>query len=382
VTVKKAPPALPTFARFAWRQFTQAGEIRKSFPALKSFAAIAPALRLLPAESGPRVVELDLLASDAGWRSSGLTVKRGQGITVFADGAVWIAKALGVGATPATAMWLRIGGMGPLSKMSANATSFEAWADGELEFCLKPPGEFLNEDGEFDPEVPRKGASGKVVVVVALWQGDAASGMAAFERVTGLRGLVTAETPPPKGWHNLWRLGGGPIYRDGECDGRHCIKVHTHGDVGILQYPIELPLTDDVQLEWRWRVDRLPSTLPEHIQPTHDYLSIAVEYDNGQDLTYYWSSSLPVGTVFKCPLPWWSTRETHWVVRSGEAELKQWQSEARPLRADYIAAIPGQVPERIVKVWLIANSVFQRGHGEAMFSDIALVSGGTRHRIA
>ena len=28
---------------------------------------------------------------------------------------------------------------------------------------------------------------------------------------------------------------------------------------------------------------------------THDYLSIAVEFDNGQDLTSLWSSALPVG---------------------------------------------------------------------------------------
>jgi hypothetical protein len=145
-----------------------------------------------------------------------------------------------------------------------------------------------------------------------------------------------------------------------------------------LQYPIEAALDDDTVLEWRWRVDRLPSALPEHIQPTHDYLSIAVEYENGQDLTYYWSAALPVDTVFKCPLPWWDKRETHWVVRSGSAGLGTWTSESRLLKADYARAIPGAIPARVVRVWLIANSVFQRGQGEATFADIALVSGGKR----
>ena len=148
-----------------------------------------------------------------------------------------------------------------------------------------------------------------------------------------------------------------------------------------MQYPIEAELSEDAKLEWRWRVDSLPSALPEHIQPTHDYLSIAVEFENGQDLTYFWSASLPKDTVFKCPLPWWAARETHWVVRSGREELGTWVGEMRSLKADYVQAIEGTVPSKIVRVWLIANSVFQRGHGEARFADIWLTSGGVRRQI-
>jgi hypothetical protein len=378
VTTKAAPPSLGTFARFAWRQLTRPA----GFPALPSFASIPAALRLLAGEVTPRVVELDVLATDPGWRTTGLTVKRGQGFSAFADGAVWIAKALSVGAGPATALWFRIGGRAPIRKMMANATSFTAWDDGELELCLKPPGEWLDESGRFDPDVPRTGASGKIAVVLALWPGDAASGVGALKRMTGLKGLdVRAEATPPSGWSYLWRIGDGSIYNAREENGRPCIHVHTHGDVGILQYPIEAPLDDDTTLEWRWRVDHLPSSLPEHIQPTHDYLSIAVEYENGQDLTYFWSASLAPDTVFKCPLPWWSTRETHWVVRSGVEGLGAWVEEKRKLKADYAQAIGGAAPGKIVRVWLIANSVFQRGHGEARFADIALVSGGVRRQI-
>src|SRR5262249_2389668 len=151
-----------------------------------------------------------------------------------------------------------------------------------------------------------------------------------------------------------------------------CIHVHTHRDVGILQCPIEATLDDTTSLDWRWLVKSLPSSLPEHIQPTHDYLSIAVEFDNGQDLTYFWSAELPVHTVFKCPLAWWSERETHWVLRSGSEGLGQWQSETRKLKSDYEQAIGGALPQKVVRVWLIANSVFQRKHGEATFADIGL----------
>jgi hypothetical protein len=277
---------------------------------------------------------------------------------------------------------VRIGGRAPIRKVTANACSFEAWGDGEIEFCLKPPGEWLDDSGRLDPAVPRTGVTGKISVTLALWPGDAATGVAAFERVTGLKGLVAKAEAPPPGWSYLWRIGDGSIYTPRHEDGRACIHVHTHGDVGILQYPVEAPLDDDVTLEWRWRVDRLPSALPEHIQPTHDYLSIAVEYDNGQDLTYFWSNSLPVDTVFGCPLPWWDKRETHWAVRSGTAGLGTWVSELRHLKRDYVRAIPGAVPAKIVRVWLIANSVFQRGQGEATFADIALTSGGRRIQIA
>ena len=41
-----------------------------------------------------------------------------------------------------------------------------------------------------------------------------------------------------------------------------------------------------------------------------------MEFDNGRDITYYWSSKLPVGTGYDCPLPNWAGREFHVVVRS------------------------------------------------------------------
>ena len=45
------------------------------------------------------------------------------------------------------------------------------------------------------------------------------------------------------------------------------------------------------------------------------------------------------------------------------------------LLADYHAAIGGTPPERVVGVWLIANSLFQRGVGACRYRDIALVDG-------
>ena len=96
-----------------------------------------------------------------------------------------------------------------------------------------------------------------------------------------------------------------------------------------------------------------------------------MEFDNGRDITYYWSSRLPVETGYDCPLPNWAGREFHVVVRSGAGGLAEWHDERRNLHADYRRYM-GEPPARIVRVWLIANSVFQRGEGICEYADIVL----------
>jgi hypothetical protein len=120
-------------------------------------------------------------------------------------------------------------------------------------------------------------------------------------------------------------------------------------------------------------VDELPVDLAEDTLPTHDHMSIAVEFDDGQDITYHWSASLPEGTVYRCPLPNWKARETHVVVRSGRSGLGQWLDEERDLHADYTSIIGGPARE-VVRVWLIAISLLQRGHGRCEYASIRLVS--------
>ncbi len=89
-----------------------------------------------------------------------------------------------------------------------------------------------------------------------------------------------------------------------------------------------------------------------------------------------WSAALPVGSSFRCPLPWWDKRETHQVVRSGPSELGQWRHEDQKILADYKTAIGGVPPARIVGVWLIAVTAFQRGRGECDYEGIELRSAG------
>jgi hypothetical protein len=140
----------------------------------------------------------------------------------------------------------------------------------------------------------------------------------------------------------LWYVGPGEIYRPSVTqDGHPAICCHTHCDVGILQRDARHPLVPGVRLRWSWKVDELPIDLAEDTLPSHDYLGIAAEFDDGQDIAYYWSASLPEGTVYRCPLPNWRHRETH-VVVGGLAGLGQWLDEERDLHADPLASSEGR----------------------------------------
>jgi hypothetical protein len=248
-----------------------------------------------------------------------------------------------------------------------------------------PAGDLAHGAGDYSK------VSGDMRVLVLAWPRgtDPAQALAALARppdapdapeavVAEAQRLASAPRAAPNGWEHLWYLGPSEIYQSGRCDtGAPSICCETRGDGAILRHAAAMPLEAGTRLAWRWRVERLPSTLREDSLPSHDYLSIAVEFDDGQDLTYYWSSGLPVGTVYRCPLPTWADKETHVVVRSGPIGLGEWHAESRDLFEDYRLCIGG--PARsVVRIWLIANSLFQRGHGKCEYAGIALSGAGGR----
>ncbi|EHN11519.1 hypothetical protein PAI11_16040 [Patulibacter medicamentivorans] len=319
-----------------------------------------------------------------GWVDSQVTLTAGEAVTLLATGRLTLSRLLDVAFGPTVGLWYRVGD-GPIAKVVGDSDTFRCERGGTLWLSTKPPGEFLDRTGAFDPAEGRSGIGGGFTVAIVRWS-DAETGLtaaaAADARWFGpARRRLAAPVDPPAGWHYLWRLGPGEIYREQATADGPALCCHSAGDVGILQFPVDEPLTDETVLSWSWCVERLPSRLPEHTQPTHDYLSIAVEFDNGLDLTYMWSAALPVDTVFRCPLPWWKERETHWVVRTGHDELGRWVDDRRTVRDDYARAIGGPLPERIVAVWLIANTVFGREVGECRYRRIALEQGAQRVAI-
>ena len=317
-----------------------------------------------------------------GWIDSAIEVATGQTITLLADGQVWLSREANLAFPPSVGLWYRIGD-GPVTRCVSNTGTFIAERSGRLHLIAKPPGEWADPAGNFLAEYPHAGASGGFIVAVLVWSGDIDAGMSAFAS-RDASGIAQAERirratekPLPRGWSPLWRLGqNSSFHQDHAADGRRVLSCRCENDAAIVKYPVDIAIADDARLAWSWRVDEIPSQHPENTTATHDYLSIAVEFENGQDLTYYWSAALPVGTSFTCPLSWWDKHETHVVARSGVSELSRWIGEDKPILEDYRRAVGGAVPKRAVGVWLIAVSAFQRRLGQAAYRDIQLNTGG------
>jgi len=379
MSTRNAPSVVPTTLRFMASRL--AGRLRGSGagrPAADFRSRVDAALAALGADA-VRWQWLRLTPAPD-WTDSGVDLPPGASFSLLADGMVHLSRAFDVGFGPKVGLWLRVGD-GAVGKIVGRGSSFAAGAGGRLQLTTKPPGEFADRSGRFDPEQPRTPMTGAFEVAVLHWQQPADAVLARLAAAEPalfgpLQQRLLQPVAPPPGWHYLWRLGDGEIFQAQACEAQATLHCRTSSDVGILQFPIDLPLTEATRLSWQWCVDQLPSALPEHIQPTHDYLSIAVEFDNGLDLTWMWSSSLPEGTIFQCPLPWWDQRETHWVLRSDPALLGRWLPEQRSVLADYRRAIGGTAPARIVAVWLIANSAFQRGVGECRYRGIVVEADG------
>ncbi len=329
-----------TLARFAARQLGSRNRI----------ASEIQALELSPFTTQGPIVQLT--GRETTWRPSGLKIRKGERFIVSARGSIWLSKPLSVVVEPKSTLWLRIGGAQPIVKPARNDHVFEAWSDGDVEVFLKGLSEWASPAGDLLSPA-RATTSG--FIRLSLSKTD--------------RPATMSESP--KNWRYLWRLGDGSIYSEAAPNE---IKIDTHGDVGILQRDVDHLLTPNTRLNWAWRADELPSRLPEDIQLTHDYLSVAVEFEDGRDLTYMWSAGLPHDHIFACPLNFWRDRETHWVIRTPKDGLGRWHAESRSLWNDTQIAY-GARPAKAVRLWLIANTVFQRGRGLATVRDIQLAEG-------
>ena len=384
--VRNAPSALPATVRLMASRLAHRFRGGGHRPMREFRARTERALRHLGDAAVRAITWQRIEATAAPWIDTGIDLPPGCAVTLIADGMVYAARALDIGFEPKVGLWYRVGTEGEIAKIVGNASSFDSGNGGRLWLTSKPSGEFADRSGAFEPAIPRVAFPGGFEVAVIQWRSDLQLGLAsaaAIEPEVFGPALSRLREPvdPPAGWHYLWRLGRGEIYRPCE-ESAESLCCHTKADVGILQFPVDVPLTQDSHVSWSWCVEQLPSKLPEHIEPTHDYLSLAVEFDNGLDLTWMWSAALPVDTIFQCPLAWWKDRETHWVVRSGTAELGRWLDERRNLAQDYRKAIGGDLPKRIVGVWLIANSVFQRGEGRCRYRGIGLEDAGGRIEVA
>jgi Protein of unknown function (DUF3047) len=318
----------------------------------------------------------DLSGSDLPWKDLGLTVAKGQEVTFLLGGRVWLSREQDLWVEPGVAFHVRTRGTRPMFNPMSNTGTMAAADNGPLEMARSLV-EFQNEEGGLAvPTNEYVKADARIYGLALVWRGSALAGLTSLLGYGDVGGVVAAELARlqsprklPAGWHNFFMLGGSAvIFND---IGNGAISVEPLKNAGILQHPIGIELKPQTKLSWRWIVEELPSRLPEDQLTSHDYLSIAAEFDDGQDLTYFWSSSLPVGKAFRCPIPRWTPLESHMAVRSGFADLGKWVSDERDIYADYKEHIGGPA-KSVVNVWLLGVSLFQRRSGSCRFADMQI----------
>jgi len=324
-----------------------------------------------------KVVEFNLENQDMPWTKELFKVKEGQQITFLLDGKWWFSKEHNMWVEPGIVFHAKVSNE-DYYNAGSNTGTMTASKNGRLTIA-RSLGEFKNPKGELSyPEDVYKKGQGYVDGVAILWEGDALDGLYKLSAQGDISGIIHREiqrqvyVPPlPKGWKNIFLFDNlGLFFQTGPRE----ISCHTHKNVGILQKDVDVPITNKLKFTWDWIVEQLPSKLPETNAGTHDYLSIAIKFDDGQDLTYMWSSSVEKELHFRCPLHGWKEIETHLVQRSGEKDLNKWLNESRNVEEDYKKTIGGKA-KKVVQVWFIANTLFMRGTGKCKYSNIEFHDG-------
>jgi hypothetical protein len=326
------------------------------------------------------VFELDATAPP--WVDTGLAVAAGDQITVLLGGRVYLDEAADLWLDPALQVWARVGGRGPIVRGSRASNTFTSGRDGNIELGNANPAEWVDPDGTIGIDTSLyEFMTGGTTIAILRWAPDVdpAKALASLATTADFEALLAGEVErlqggagvAPSGWEHLWFLGPSEVFSQTDPG---VITCSTQNTFAIICHDADIALTPDTRLSWAWKVDQLPSAVAEDTLPTHDYLSIAVEFDDGLDLTYQWSAGLETETSYRCPLPHWSERETHLVVRSGRSELGGWVNEERNVYADRAVAIGGPDPGHIVRVWLIAVSILQHGAGSCSYSAISVAN--------
>jgi hypothetical protein len=375
------------WSRQAWTlaRAARAGRTRaKSDPRRDVLPVDGEALRDLAATVAADARLVHVPVKQPPWTPTGLAVTAGDDVTWLAWGSLHLLRPLGPALRPRLVLRGRAGDGAP-QESARDTVTFRADRTGELRLGSVYPGE-LQADGTITMDrMPYRAMAGTLSAVVARWAlgsdpQRALASIASRDRsgLCAAEAARLAEPPaPPPGWDTHPLTGCEQAFFPTGSG----ITVKADWSSAIIRHPAAMTLTPSLRLRWSWRIDTLPSRLPEDTALTHDYLSVALEFDDGQDLTWYWSCCLPEGSSYRCPLPHWRRRETHIVARTGTVGLGRWIDDERPVLADHQAAIGGPAPSHVVRAWLIAQTVPQAGHAMGEFRRIELVDGDRSLRV-
>lgn len=320
------------------------------------------------------VVTLELTNALAGWMKTGIFLENGDSFGIDASG-VWDAEGLIL--APRHVLWYRVSDNGTARNLSSDDFSAVSEGIGELQVAIRPPSFYwFDKQGTFPPQIlgaPEIAVS-FALKIKQLGAVDSVSKSEVKKNLIDVAG--NSEDKPPKNFKYLTILGESEVWSGQDVDNGYFLTAKLEDDVGIIKIPVDIELSESMRFSFDWLYESLPAVAPETLIAGHDYLSIALEFDNGQDLTWMWSKFLAKGTSFICPLPWWNERETHYVLDSGTVGLGEWKSHNRNIVDDYTEAVAGDPPMRIVGVWLIANNLFAKQYATASFRNIRVLDEG------
>lgn len=208
-------------------------------------------------------------------------------------------------------------------------------------------------------------------------------------------GHFSAEAPSrslPEGWeqirfgenesgtrYDLVRTDQGVAVRARSSNGASGLITHQRVDLG--QYPI---------LEWRWRVDRLPTGADVTSDVTADAAArvyVTFDYDDlglldriklallrrvgyakapSRALNYLWASEVDRGRIVESP---YTDQIMILPVRSGPAETGEWIRERRNVLADYRRAF-GEDPPAVNGVAIMTDTDNTADSARALYGDI------------
>jgi len=341
--------------------------------------------------AGKEIIGLKVLrlSGDIGpWLDTGMMLKPGDKITMILEGKKWLSRALNLSFNAPLATWAKIGADGLIFRGSRKTNTFTSSTDGSLRLKLYPSVRWLDVSGNYlgEPTKINPDAGGGVDVAIIHWNNttnvqqalnDLAERNPAIQWAKAELDRQKNQKSPPKGWQNIWEFNPSEIFTEVTVNNEknapnNIIELNMHDDVSIIEKEASFDLTPQTTLSWKWKIKELPSLVAENSLPSHDYMSIAVKFDNGRDLTFFWSSELAIDKAFHCPLPGWAHRETHVVARTGKNDLNKWLSEEKNIFEYYKKTIGGVLPKKITHIWLIGVSVFQHTDGLSQFGDIIL----------
>lgn len=333
---------------------------------------------------------VEIIRLKQGWSPVGFSVQAGDELTFAASGEVDIG--LEYPLEPRHALWGRIGERGTIFQFPANHHSIISQDSGQVFVAASPSGLlWANRQGDWLPLIEQvPDAELSISVETIAWTGTAHEGLLATQAAsdpelaslsTDALAAIDNRNVLPEGFEYMWNMSSANIFSIFTEDAKQGVRAFTNDDFGIIRIPVDLPLTADSRIQFDWRYQSLPALASETSAASHDYMSIAVEFDNGRDITWMWSRDLAPQTHFECPLPEWVGREWHIVLQEGVAGLGQWYSHDRPILADYTMTVPGESPARITGVWIIANAVFGRQQAEAYFANIVIQDQSNRVKV-